>query len=349
MSLSEKKFGVLPDGAPVQAYTLQNEAGASLTILSFGARIQSLQMPDRRGKLGEMVLGHNTLDGYLAAGDYQGATVGRYASRIANGTFSIDGHTYSLPCNEAHACLHGGQGFSHRLWRFKCCDNSDDAPSMTLAYTSEDGEDGFPGKCRVTVTFCLTTDNALMIDYKAKTDQPTVLNLTNHSFFNLSGNCHRDVLSTEVSIDANAFTPVDTRLLPTGEILSVAGTPLDFRKFKTIGQDIRHNFLRNTNGYDHNYVLNGNGYRKVAQAYNQSTGRRLLVFTDQPGMQFYTANAFGPNDRNRDGSPMKPHTAFCFETQHYPDSPNHPDFPSTLLRPGETFFSRTVFKFETVR
>lgn len=349
MSLSEKKFGALPDGAAVQAYTLRNEAGASLTVLSFGARIQSLQMPDRKGNLGEMVLGHDTLDGYLAAGDYQGATVGRYANRIANGSFFIDGHAYSLPCNEENACLHGGQGFSHRLWRFKCCDNSDDAPSLTLAYTSADGEDGFPGKCSVTVTFCLTTDNALMIDYKAKTDQTTILNLTNHSFFNLSGNCHRDVLSTEISIDADAFTPVDTRLLPTGKILPVAGTPFDFRKPKTIGQNIRHVSLRDTNGYDHNYVLNGNGYRKVAQAYEQSTGRKLLVFTDQPGMQFYTANAFGPKDQNRDGSLMKPHTAFCFETQHYADSPNHPDFPSTILRPGETFTSRTVLKFEVVR
>lgn len=350
MSLTEKKFGTLPDGTAVQAYTLKNQKGASLTVLSYGARIQSLLMPDRNGHPGEMVLGHDTLDGYLLPKDYHGATVGRYANRISNGTFSIGSHRYALACNEEHACLHGGKrGFSHRCWRFKRCDNSDEAPSVTLAYASADGEEGFPGACTVAVTYCLTTDNAVIVDYTATTNQPTVLNLTNHSFFNLSGDCQRDVLSTEVAIFADAVTEVDTHLLPTGHILPVAGTALDFRKAKTIGQDIRQPLLRACNGYDHNYILNGSGYRKAAAAYEQSTGRKLLLFTDQPGMQLYTANGFGPDDRNRDGSPMKPHTAFCFETQHFPDSPNHPSFPSTVLNPGEVFSSRTVFKFEVVK
>lgn len=349
MSIQEKTFGKLADGTKVQAYTLQNEAGAALTLLAFGARIQSLRMPDRKGALGEMVLGHATLEEYARPGDYQGATVGRYANRISGGHILVQGKPCQLTRNEGANTLHGGPGgFSHRLWRLKNCDNSDEAPSLTFQYVSADGEEGFPGKCTVEVTYTLTTDNAVMLDYRAVTDAPTYINLTNHSFFNLTGDCKRDVLSTELCIYASTVTKVDAQLLPTGELFDVEGTAEDFRKPKTIGQDItrREPLLQQAGGYDHNFALDGRGYRKAAEAFDASTGRRMLVFTDQPGVQLYTANSFGPEDRNRDGSPMRPHSAFCLETQHFPDAPNQPSFPQTYLRPGETFSSRTVYKFE---
>ncbi|WOC32992.1 MULTISPECIES: aldose epimerase family protein [Caproicibacterium] len=352
MSISEKKFGVLQDGTEIRSYTLQNESGASLTVLSFGARIQSVQMPDKNGVLGEMVLGHRTLEEYAQPGDYQGAVVGRYANRIAGGAFELDGQPCTLTKNEGENTLHGGPtGFSTRAWRCKSRDNSDEAPSITLEYQSADGEEGFPGACTVTVTYCLSTDNAVILDYTAVTDRATYVNLTNHSFFNLTGDCSRDVLSTELQIDADATTEVDKALLPTGKLLSVAGTAEDFRSAKTIGQDIRslEPTLHDCGGYDHNFVLNGDGFRKAAEAHDASTGRRLLVFTDQPGMQLYTANSFGASAKNRDGSAMKPHTAFCLETQHFADTPHHANFPSTLLQPGDTFRTRTIFKFEADR
>lgn len=349
MSISEKKFGVLQDGTEIRAYALKNEAGASLTVLSFGARIQSIQMPDKNGKFGEMTLGHRTLEEYAQVGNYLGTVVGRYANRIAGGKFELNGQTCTLTQNEGENTLHGGPtGFSARAWHCKSRDNSDEAPSITLEYKSIDGEEGFPGNCTVTVTYCLSTDNAVMIDYAASSDKPTHINLTNHSFFNLTGNCNRDVLSTELKIDADTITEVDKTLLPTGKFLPVAGTAEDFRNGKTIGQDIHRleTTLHDCGGYDHNFVLNGTGFRKAAEAYDASTGRRMLVFTDQPGMQLYTANSFGADFKNRDGSAMKPHTAFCLETQHFADTPHHANFPSTLLQPGETFCTRTIYKFE---
>lgn len=352
MSIIEKKFGTLPDNRDIYAYTLKNTSGASLVVLPLGARIQSIQMPDRTGKFGEMVLGHKTLAEYTRSGDFQGAVVGRYANRIAGASFEIDGNTYPLTPNEGQNTLHGGTtGFSAHIWNCKCRNNDDDAPSITFEYRSADGEEGFPGNCTVTVSYCLTTDNAILIDYKAVSDKPTFLNLTNHSFFNLTGNCHRNVLSTELKINADATTEVDRELLPTGKLLPVDGTAEDFRKGKTIGQDMQRmeHMLRACGGYDHNFVLNGTGRRKAAEAYDASTGRRMLVFTDQPGLQLFTANSFSPDDKNRDGSPMKPHTAFCLETQHFPDSPHHKDFPSTLLRPNTTFRSNTTYKFEVVK
>lgn len=349
MSISEKKFGILPDGTEIRSYTLKNEAGASLTVLSFGARIQSILMPDRAGNLGEMVLGHSTLEEYAQVGDYQGTVVGRYANRIAGGQFELNGQTCILTKNEGENTLHGGPtGFSARPWRCKCRDNDDDAPSITFEYKSADGEEGFPGNCTVTVTYCLSTDNAVLIDYTAVSDKPTHVNLTNHSFFNLTGDCRRDVLSTELKINADTITEVDKALLPTGKLLPVEGTAEDFRAGKTIGQDIYRleTTLHDCGGYDHNFVLDGTGRRKAAEAYDASTGRRLLVFTDQPGMQLYTANSFGPDAKNRDGSSMKPHTAFCLETQHFADTPHHANFPTTLLQPGETFHTSTTYKFE---
>ena len=347
MGIAERKFGILPNGETVKAFTLENTAGVRLTVLSFGARLQSLQVPDKRGTLGEVVLGHDTLAPYLEPSDFHGAVVGRYANRIAGGQLTLESGTYPLPCNEPHACLHGGNiGFAHRNWRLKRCENDDDAPSVTLAYTSADLEEGFPGQCEVTVTYCLTTDNAVMLDYTARTDRETAVNFTNHTFFNLSGSERKDILSTQVTIFADAITEVDENLLPTGRLLPIAGTVFDFSKPKTLGQDFRSPQLQHTNGYDHNYVLAGTGYRKAAEAYLQATGRRILVFTDQPGMQLYTANGFSEKDTDRKGRPRKAHTGFCMETQHFPDSPNHPAFPSTILRPGERFTSRTVYKFE---
>lgn len=352
MSILEKEFGTLRDGTAVSSYTLKNVSGATMTVLSYGARIQSIQMPDRTGKLGDVVLGHKTLEEYTHPGDCLGTVVGRYANRIAGAAFEIDGTAYPLTPNENGNTLHGGPtGFSSRVWKCKRRDNDDDAPSIVLTYQSADGEEGFPGNCTVTVTYCLSTDNSVIIDYQAVTDKPTYLNLTNHSYFNLTGDSSRDILSTELKINANTMTEVDGELLPTGKLLPIAGTAEDFRSSKTIGQDIdrMEHTLHACGGYDHNFVLNGEGRKKAAEAYDASTGRKLLVFTDQPAVQLYTANSFGANDKNRDGSPMKPHTAFCLETQHFPDSPHHKNFPSTLLNPGETFHSNTTFKFEVVK
>ncbi|ARP50652.1 MULTISPECIES: aldose epimerase family protein [Caproicibacterium] len=352
MSITDMPFGVLPDHTPVKAYTLKNTSGASLTVLTYGARIQSLQMPGRNGDAEEMVLGHRTLEEYTQPGDYLGAVMGRYANRIADGSFTIAGKASRLAQNEGSTTLHGGpQGFSTRVWRCRRKEANDDAPSITLTYESRDGEQGFPGTCNVRVTYCLTTDNAVMIDYRAESSRATYLNLTNHSYFNLSGSCQKDVLKTDLIIDADTCLEVDKDLLPTGQLLPIEDTAEDFRGGKAIGQDINREEpqLRSCGGYDHCFVLNGTGFRRVAEATDTSSGHRMLVFTDQPGMQLFTANCFNEGSLNRDGSPMLPHTAFCLETQHFPDSPHYPEFPSTLLSVGKTFRSRTIYKFELIK
>ncbi|MCH3971688.1 MAG: galactose mutarotase [Oscillospiraceae bacterium] len=349
MSITENSFGTLQNGTAVSAYTLKNAAGASLTLLSYGARIASLRMPDRDGNFAEMVLGHSTLDEYAAPGDYLGTAVGRYANRIAGGTFDIGGKTYTLDKNEGLNTLHGGSdGFSSRNWRCKHRDNSTDAPSITFTCTSPDGDQGFPGTCSVSVTYCLTTDNAVIIDYRAECSKTTYLNLTNHSFFTLGAESSEELLASVLQLNADSFLAADDSLLPTGKVLPVDGTAEDFRSFKPIGQDIAKDepLLHHCGGYDHCFVLNGTGMRRAAEVCNKTRGIRMLVFTDQPGMQLYTANSFGEGSKGRDGSPLLPHTAVCLETQHFPDSPHHPQFPSALLPVGKTFRSRTVYKFE---
>lgn len=350
MSIEQKTFGTMPDGTKIHLYTLKNTNGACIQAMEYGARVVSIQVPDRKGTFGNVVLGHDTLEEYLADGDFLGAAVGRYANRIGGGTAEIDGTPYSFSQNENGNTLHGGfQGFHQKVWRLKCSNNDDEAPSITFAYRSIDGEEGFPGNLDVSICYTLTTDNALVIDYKAKTDAPTLVNLTNHSFFNLTGDPARDILSHELQIYADHFTAAGQDLVPTGEFAPVAGTPADFRTAKTIGQDIRaaDAFLRKCNGYDHNFVLAGEpGRKKAAEVYDQSTGRVMLVFTDMPGMQLYTANGFSEGVVANGGIPLQAHHALCLETQFFPDAPHHENFPSAVLRPGEVYQHTTTYKFE---
>lgn len=350
MSIEQKMFGSLPDGTKIHLYTLTNTNGVRIQAMEYGARVVSIQVPDRKGNLGNVVLGHDTLEEYLADGDFLGAAVGRYANRIAGGKAEIDGTLYSLSQNENGNTLHGGfQGFHQKAWRLKCSNNDDEAPSITFAYRSADGEEGFPGNLDVSICYTLTTDNALVIDYTAKTDVSTLVNLTNHSFFNLTSDPARDILSHELQIHADFVTAAGEGLIPTGELVPVAGTPADFRKAKTVGQDIRANdpFLRQCNGYDHNFVLAGEpGRKKAAEVYDQSTGRVMLVFTDMPGMQLYTANGFSEGVCANGGVPLQAHHALCLETQFFPDSPHHANFPSAVLHPGEVYRHTTTYKFE---
>lgn len=350
MSIEQKTFGTMPDGTKINLYTLKNTSGVSVQTMEYGARVVSILVPDRKGVLGNVVLGHDTLEEYLADGDFLGATVGRYANRIAGGQAEIDGTVYSLSQNENGNTLHGGfQGFHQKVWRLKCSDNDDEAPSITFAYRSADGEEGFPGNLDISIRYTLTTDNALVIDYTAKTDAATFVNLTNHSFFNLTGNPARDILSHELQINADYVTAASGNLIPTGELTPVAGTAADFRKAKTVGQDIHADdpFLRQCNGYDHNFVLSGEpGMKKVAEVFDQSTGRVMLTFTDMPGMQLYTANGFPDGIYVNGGIPLQAHHALCLETQFYPDSPNHEHFPSAVLHPDETYRHTTTYKFE---
>ena len=349
MSIEQKTFGTMPDGTKIHLYTLKNTNGACIQAMEYGARVVSIQVPDRKGTFGNVVLGHDTLEEYLADGDFLGAAVGRYANLIGGVTAEIDGTPYSFSQNENGNTLHGGfQGFHQKVWRLKCSNNDDEAPSITFAYRSIDGEEGFPGNLDVSICYTLTTDNALVIDYKAKTDASTLVNLTNHRFFNLTGDPARDILSHELQIYADHFTAAGQDLVPTGEFTPVAGTPADFRTAKTIGQDIRaaDPFLRKCNGYDHNFVLAGeSGRKKAAEVYDQSTGRVMLVFTDMPGMQLYTANGFSEGVVANGGIPLQAHHALCLETQFFPDAPHHENFPSAVLRPGEVYQHTTTYKF----
>lgn len=347
MSLDVKSFGTLADGTKVDLYTLKNEKGMTMEVISYGCRIVKLWVPDKNGVMGDVVLGHDTLDGYLGR-DFLGTAVGRFANRIGKSTFTLDGETYNLVANEGPNTLHGGPtGWYARVWRVKCSDNSDEAPSITFAYSSPDGEEGYPGNMEVTCKYTLSTDNALIIDYTAVTDKACPVNLTNHSYFNLSGNHATTILNHELQIFADGYTVNDEELIPTGEIAPVAGTVLDFNKAKTIGQDmdLQDPILKGPKGYDSNYCLKGEGMRKIAEAYDQASGRAMLVFSDLPGVQLYTGNSMA-GAVGKNGVKHPDYAAFCLETQFYPDAPNHENFPSCIVRPGETFKSTTIYKFE---
>lgn len=347
MSIEKSVAGRLPDGAAVELYTLRNSSGMTAGILTYGCRIAKLLTPDKAGVFASVVLGHDTLEEYFEPGDVLGAAIGRFANRIAGAEFQLGGQTYTLAANDGKNSLHSAPGgFQNRLWRVKCSDNSDDAPSITLAYRSPDGECGFPGNLDATVTYTITTDNALLIEYTAKTDRETPVNLTNHSYFNLSGNPHKDILSSELQIHADYITEADDALIPTGRLLPVADTPYDFNKPKTIGQDIRADdrSLRACGGYDHNFVLKGTGMRKAAELYDQASGRVMMVFTDLPGIQFYSDN-FEDQMILQGGVPHRTHHAVCLETQFYPDSLHQPKFPYENLKPGETYRHTTIYKF----
>ena len=349
--VQQKPFGTR-DGRPVTLYTLTNANGVEVDTMNYGGIILSIRVPDRKGQFGDIVLGHETLEGYTPNPPYIGAIIGRYGNRIANGTFVLDGKTYTLPKNDGPNTLHGGvaKTFDRVVWEGEPLK---DKTGVAYRYVSHDGDDGFPGNVNVTVTYTLTDGNALLIDYEASTDKSTPINLTQHSYFNLAGEGTGDILNHEITINADRFTPVDKNLIPTGELRPVKGTPLDFTTATRIGAHIDENYdqLVLGHGYDHNFVLNQkpneNGLVLAARVHEPTSGRILEVWTTQPGVQFYTGNFLDGTVTGKKGHVYKRRYGFCLETQHFPDSPNHPDFPSTILKPGETFKSKTVFKFST--
>ena len=351
-TIRKQSFGKTNSGGQIDLYSLSNQKGMEVSITNFGATVVTLRVPDRAGKPADVVLGFDTLEGYENGKSYFGATVGRYANRIGGGTFSIDGKTYTLPKNNGNNTLHGGiVGFNKKVWKAREID-SKDTESLELTYLSPDGEEGFPGNLSVKVVFTLPADrNELKIDYSATTDKDTVLNLSNHSYFNLAGEGNGDILDHVLTLHAKQFTPVDKTLIPTGELRDVAGTPLDFTTATPIGKRINDNYeqLVFGKGYDHNWVLarsgSGNGLTIAANAYDPKSGRKLEVLTTEPGVQFYSGNFLDGSVKGKGGKPYGQRTAFCLETQHFPDSPNHPNFPSTLLKPGAVFQSQTVFRF----
>ena len=358
-SVSKALFGTLPNGKNVYIYTLTN-AGVRVKIMTYGATVQKIIVPDRDGQRANIALGFRNFAGYLAntkarSGEtYFGATIGRYANRIANGKFTLDGVTYHLPQNNGTNTLHGGpHGFDEKLWHAKSGLGSS-GPEVTMRYTSPDGQEGFPGDLSVRVRFTLTDNGALVIDYGATTDKPTVINLTNHTYFNLAGEGSGDVYRQLLQIDADRYTPIDANLIPTGQIAPVAGTPLDFRQPTAIGKRIRDSFeqLVLAHGYDHNFVINGFAdnpslLTPAAFAEDPRSGRTLRVFTTEPGVQFYSGNFLDGSLVGTSGKTYRQGDGFTLETQHYPNSPNQPNFPSTVLRPGQKFKSTTVYQFST--
>jgi aldose 1-epimerase len=337
-------------GRPVTLYTLTNSHGVEIRAMNYGGIILSIRVPDRKGQIGDIVLGHEALEGYIPNPPYFGAIVGRYANRIANGTFTLDGKTYTLPKNDGPNTLHGGvdKTFNKVVWDGEALKGK---TGVAFSYLSKDGEEGFPGNLKVNVTYTLTDSNELVIDYEASTDKATPINVSQHSYFNLAGEGTSDILNHEIMINADRFTPVDKNLIPTGELRPVKGTPFDFTTSTKIGSRIDDTYeqLVLGHGYDHNWVLNrkGDGLSLAARVYEPTSGRVLEVSTTQPGVQFYTGNFLDGTITGKQGHVYKHRYGFCLETQHFPDSPNHPDFPTTILKPGEKFHSKTVFKFST--
>jgi len=347
-SMEKKVFGTTADGKTADLYTLKNKSGMQVSITNFGATVVSILAPDKAGKTADVALGYDTLDGYELNKNYLGVLVGRYGNRIAHGKFSIDGTEYTLAKNNGDNSLHGGiKGFNKALWTAKDVSKGGE-PAVEMKYVSKDGEEGYPGNLSVTVVYTLTNKNELKIDYSATTDKKTVVNLTNHTYFNLAGQGNGDILKQELTINADKFTPTDKNLIPTGELRPVDSTPFDFRKPTAIGARINQDDeqLKLAKGYDHNYVLNGKAgmLRQVASVSEPTTGRTMEVWTTEHGMQLYSGN-FLDGVRGKGGAVYAFRSGFCLEPSHYPDSPNHPEFPSTVLRPGETFQSTTVHRF----
>ena len=343
-------FGKLPDGRVAELYVLTNPHGMRVAISTYGGIVQSLEVPDRNGSLGDVVLGYDTLAGYLGdTSTYFGALIGRYANRIALGHFSLDGHSYTLAVNNGKNSLHGGiMGFNRRLWKARDVSNAA-GPALELTYRSRGGEEGYPGDLSVRVVYALTADDALHIAYSATTDKDTVLNLTNHSYFNLSGEGSGNILNTVLTLDAHKFTPIDAGLIPTGVLEPVAGTPMDFTRPTVIGTRIhdKDQQLAYAGGYDFNYVLDSGGGKLAlaAEAYDPASGRRLRISTTQPGIQLYTGNFLSDAIRGKGGHTYGKHAGFCLETQHFPDSPNQANFPTTELKPGQRYQQTTVLQF----
>jgi len=347
MKITSDHFAVTPEGDEVQLFSLSNDQGMEVRITNYGGIITAINVPDRDGKLGDVVLGHETLEGYLNRSRYFGALIGRYANRIGHGRFCLHGKTYLLARNNGENHLHGGlNGFDKVVWSAQDISASD-VVGLELTYLSKNGEEGYPGNLKATVTYVLTSGNELRIEYFATTDQDTIVNLTNHSYFNLAGS--GTVLDHQLTINAEAFTPIDKGLIPTGEIRSVKDTPLDFTAPTAIGARMKNHDeqLCFAGGYDHNFVLlpGDEMFRTAARMYEPTTGRVLKVSTTQPGMQFYSGNFLNGTIAGKGGRVYIKHSGCCFETQHFPDSPNHPNFPSTILKPGEEYRHTTVFKF----
>jgi aldose 1-epimerase len=351
MRIEKQPFGKTEEGQPVDLYTLKNNKGMEVAITNYGGTVVSIKVPDREGKIGDIVLGYDTIPEYENGTSYFGGTIGRYANRIAHGTFKLDGVTYHIPKNDGDNSLHGGiKGFNKRIWTAKDVSTSA-GQALEITYLSKDGEEGFPGNLSAKVVFTLpANENELRIEYTATTDKDTVVNLTNHSYWNLSGPGSGDILHDEMTIYASRFTPIDQTLIPTGELREVKGTPFDFLKATAIGARINQDNeqLKFGKGYDHNWVLDrkGPGMFLAARAYDPHSGRVLEVLTTQPGIQFYTGN-FLNGAKGKGGVAYNYRSAFCLETQHFPDSPNHPKFPTTELKPGQHYDQVTVFKFLT--
>ncbi|MEU3842278.1 aldose epimerase family protein [Streptomyces sp. NPDC028635] len=345
----KEHFGTLADGTKVYRWTLEN-GGTRLGVLSYGGAVQSLEIPDRHGRRANVSLGFDNLDDYVASSPYFGALIGRYGNRIAKGRFTLDGTGYQLSVNDGENSLHGGaKGFDKRVWDVEPFAAGSDV-GLRLHYTAADGEMGYPGTLRVTVTYTLTRGGDWIIDYAATTDKATVVNLTSHMYWNLAGEGSGSVEDHELQIAASRFTPTDAGLIPTGELAKVAGTPFDFRRAKPVGRDLRAGHPQQVlaKGYDHNWVLDKGitgEPEHVATLRDPASGRTLKIATDQPGLQFYSGNFLDGTLTGTSGRTYRQGDALCLETQHFPDSPNHPAFPSTVLRPGETYRSRTVHRF----
>ena len=355
-SPTSQPFGTA-NGQPVELYTLRNSKGAEADIMTYGGIVEKLKMPDRNGNIADVVLGFDNVDGYtsdtyLKGCPYFGALIGRYGNRIGGAKFTLEGNTYTLATNNNGNTLHGGiKGFDKVIWKAVKADVGPDGPYLELSYFSKDGEEGFPGNLTVTATYTLTEDNALKLEFKATTDKPTVVNLTHHSYFNLRGQGNGDILGHEVYINADKTTPVDKLLIPTGTLADVTGTPFDFRKPTAIGARINDpdTVLQYGPGYDHNWVINKamGKYGLQARVYEPTTGRVLEVYSDEPALQFYAGNFLDGTLTGKDGKVYQRRTGFCMEPQHYPDSPNEPQFPSTELKPGQTYHNVIVYKFST--
>jgi aldose 1-epimerase len=347
-------FGKTADGMPIDEYVLTNQRGMEAAIINFGATLVALKVPDRAGQLADVVLGYDDLAGYANGKSYFGGTIGRYGNRIAHGTFQLDGVSYHVPLNDGENSLHGGTvGFNKRIWTAKEV-STGGAEALELTYLSKDGEEGYPGNLSVKVIYTLAADrNELRIDYSATTDKDTVLNLTNHSYFNLAGQGEGDILAHQVRINARQFTPVNATLIPTGELREVKGTPFDFTQATAIGARIGQDDqqLKLAKGYDHNWVLDKTGGKGglvlAAEVYEPKSGRDLQVLTTEPGVQFYSGNFLDGTVTGKKGKVYQYRFGFCLETQHFPDSPNHPQFPSTELKAGQPYQTATVFKFST--
>ncbi len=345
MSIIKTHFDFMPDGTEVHLFTITNNNGISAGIITRGATLQSFECPDKDGKMGDIIMGFDNIEAHIASGTYTGQIIGQYANRICGGEFSIDSHQYSVTKNEkGKTCLHGGAEYSSAIWKAIIIDDN----AVEFSYHSEDGAHGFPGNVDATVTYILTDHNELEIHYKAVSDKKTVINMTNHAYFNLGTTANGDILQHELMLNCDYYTPTDEDSIPTGEIRPVEGTAFDFRAPKKIGKDISNDDeqLIMCRGYDHNFCVNGeNGeLRLVAKVKDEKSGRKLEVYSDLPGVQLYTGNFIDGTETGKDGIVLQKHYGFCLETQYYPDTPNQPSFPQCTFNKGEEFKSLTIFK-----